>query len=214
MNGVLNGGTVTVNVGILGGSGTVLGPVSVTDTLAPGNPGICKLTISNSLTLYSSATTVLQLNRTNAQNCDRIIAQSLALDGTLTVTNMGDPLQAGDTFALFSGSIAGAFTATNLPTLSSPNLNWDTTQLNSQGIIRVASSLPPQPLIQSPAILGSDFTLQVNSQPGFNYVLEATTNLVPANWIGIQTNPGGGVLIFTNVISGTNRQQFFRILVQ
>ena len=70
------------------------------------------------------------------------------------------------------------------------------------------------PLIQSPAVIGGNFTLQVNSLAGLNYVLQTTTHLAPTNWIGIQTNPGGGVLTFTNAINGTNRQQFFRIQVQ
>ena len=76
------------------------------------------------------------------------------------------------------------------------------------------ASSPSSPVIQSPALMGTNFTLQVSSQSGFNYVLQATTNLAPADWIGIQTNPGGGMLTFTNAIDSTNRQQFFRIQAQ
>jgi peptidoglycan/xylan/chitin deacetylase (PgdA/CDA1 family) len=45
-------------------------------------------------------------------------------------------------------------------------------------------------------------------------VLEATPQLAPANWSGIQTSPGGGTLTFTIPFITTNAQQFFRIRVQ
>jgi hypothetical protein len=79
-----------------------------------------------------------------------LIASSLNLDGTLTVVNIGPALQAGDTFQLYSGAISGAFAVTNLPALTSTNLYWDTSLLNS-GIIKVgsSSSLPPPLLTYS-----------------------------------------------------------------
>src|SRR5207302_7850667 len=139
------------------------------------------------------------LNRTNAQTADLLSASSLACDGTLTVTNIGNPLQAGDTFHLFSGAISGAFAVTNLPALSSTNLYWDTSLLGSSGIIKVGSNVAPRPLIMSPAVSGANFTLQVaSSQPGFSYVLQATPALAPVTWTSIQTNAGtGGTLTFT-----------------
>jgi hypothetical protein len=54
--------------------------------------------------------------------------------------------------------------------------------------------------------------MQVSSQSGFSYVLQAAPELTPANWTAIQTNAGGGLLTFTIPIIST--QQFFRIWVQ
>jgi hypothetical protein len=151
VNGQLDGGTVTVaSAGTLGGSGTILGPVSLNgSTLAPGN-SIGTLTISNNVTLDSSSTNIMELDRNHTPNADLLIASSLSLDGTLTVVNIGPALQAGDSFQLYSGAISGAFAATNLPALSSTNLYWDTSLLNS-GIIKVgsSSSLPPPLLTYS-----------------------------------------------------------------
>ena len=123
-----------------------------------------------------------------------------------------DDLQAGDSFQLFSGAINGAFTSTNLPALPA-NLFWDTSKLNSDGILTVAlQTAAATPVIFSPTLNGTNLTLQVNSQSGFNYVLQATAQLSPADWTPIQTNSGGGLLSFTIPISST--QQFFRISVQ
>ena len=216
VNGKLNGGALSVvNLATLGGSGTILDPVTVDGSLAPGNSGIGTLTISNSVTFESDGAAVMEINRTNAQNADLLSATSLALDGTLAITNIGPNLQAGDTFHLFNGAISGAFAVTNLPTLSSSNLFWDTSLLNS-GVIKVASNTPPTPTITSPSVSGGNFTLQVaSSQSGFNYVLQATPSLAPVTWTNIYTNAGtGGTLNFTNAITPGNPQQFFRVSVQ
>src|SRR5207248_5145757 len=106
---------------------------------------------------------IMELNRTNTQNADLLSVTSLACAGTLTVTNIGNPLQPGDTFHLFSGAISGAFDATNLPALSSANLYWDTSMLSSSGLIKVGSNVAPAPTITSPTVAGTNFTLQVAS---------------------------------------------------
>ncbi len=218
VNGKLDGGTVTVNSpATLGGTGTNLGPVVVTGgTLAPGNAGIGTLTLSSTVALDASSVTLMEINRTNAQNADLLVASAIPFDGTLTVVNTGPDLQAGDTFNLFDGTISGVFTATNLPTLSSPSLSWDTSLLASQGIIKVANNTAPTPTITAPAVSGANFTLQVaSSSSGFNYVLEATPALAPTTWTGVQTNAGtGGTLNFSIPITPGNPQLFFRINVQ
>jgi autotransporter-associated beta strand protein len=195
------------NLQMLVGVGNVSGDVTINGSINPGPLGT--LSFTNNLAL--SGTTVMELNRTNAPNADLISATTLALGGTLTVTNIGGTLQAGDSFQLFSGIITGEFAATNLPALSG-NLFWDTSKLNSEGILTVALQTAAAPIIFLPTLNGTNLTLQVNSQSGFNYVLQATTQLSPAEWTLIQTDIGGGLLSFTIPISST--QQFFRICVQ
>jgi fibronectin-binding autotransporter adhesin len=219
VNGVLNGGAVAVNASILGGSGTILGSVAVTGgTLAPGNSNIGTLTISNSVTLDSASTNLMEINRANAQNASLLSATSVNFNsGTLIVNNIGPTnLQAGDTFTLFAGgTISGTFAVTNLPVLPSTNLYWNTSLLSS-GIISVAYTVPPTPTITSTTVAsGTNFTLQVlSSASGFNYVLQATPSLTPPiTWTPIITNAGtGGTLNFTNPIPG-NPKQFFRIVI-
>jgi len=219
VNGKMDGGTVTVNSpATVGGAGTILGGVSVQagGTLAPGNAGIGTLTLSNTVALDTSAVTLMEINRTNAQNADLLVASAIPFDGTLTVVNTGPDLQAGDSFYLFAGTISGAFAATNLPALSSTNLLWDTSLLASSGVIKVAANTAPMPTITQPAVSGTNFTLQVTSSAvGFNYVLQATPSLAPAIWTGVQTNAGtGGTLNFSIPITPGNPQLFFRINVQ
>ena len=216
VNGQLNGGALSVaNLCTLGGSGTIMDPVTVDGTLAPGNSGIGTLTVNNSVTFESDGAAVMEINRTSAPNADLLSASSIAYGGTLTVNNIGGPLQVGDTFHLFSGTISGTFAVTNLPALSSTNLYWDTSLLNS-GVIKVAGNTAPTPTITSPSVSGSNFTLQVaSSVNGFNYVLQATPSLAPASWSVVETNAGnGGTLNFTNLIAPGTPHQFFRIIAQ
>jgi beta-mannanase len=193
----------------LTGVGSVSGNVTINGTVSPGPLGT--LSFANSLTL--SGTAVMELNRTNTPNADLISATTLVLGGMLTVTNIGGPLQAGDSFQLFSGAISGTFAATKLPALPSTNLFWDVSRLNSQGILAVALEPAVSPTILSPSWNGTAFALQVNSQTGYNYVLETTPQLAPADWTAIQTNAGGSMLTFTIPMNAAT-QQFFRISLQ
>ncbi len=208
----LPGGLVVGASQLFAGVGGVLGDVIVNGTASPGPLGT--LNFANNLTL--SGTTVMELNRTNVSNADLISAAALVFGGTLTVTNLGDTLQAGDSFQLFSGAITGMFAVINLPALSSMNLFWDVSQLQSQGIIKVATVVPATPVIGVPSLSGTNFALHVEaSQIGFDYVLQASPALVPATWTGVQTNAGtGGPLDFIFPIIPVNVQQFFRISVQ
>lgn len=216
VNGKLNGGPLeVVNLATLGGSGTILDPVTVDGTLAPGNSGIGTLTINNSVTFESDGAAVMEINRASAQNADLLSANRIAYGGTLTVNNLGGPLQAGDTFHLFNGAISGTFAVTNLPTLSPTNLYWNTALLAS-GIISVATTTAPTPVIMSPSVSGTNFTLQVPaSQSGYNYVLYGTPTLAPTAWTAVQTNAGNGsTLNFSLPITPGNPQMFFRIGAQ
>lgn len=77
----------------------------------------------------------------------------------------------------------------------------------------VAPPSATSPTIVSPKITGGNFTAQVASQTGFNYVLQASPSLSPASWTSIQTNAGtGGTLNFSTPVS--TPQRFFRIKVQ
>ncbi len=216
LNGVITN-ALNVTVANFSGSGKMVnqtGTTTVSSFTTPGGSNSIGILTVGSLAL--SGSTVMELNRTNSPNADRLVAGSISFGGALTVTNLGGALQAGDSFQLFSGASSGAFAVTNLPALSSTNLHWDVSQLQSQGTVKVASSTATAPIIVAPGLSGTNFTLQVAaSQTGFNYVLQATPTLAPAAWTGIRTNAGtGGTLNFTFPIVSGNSRQFFRISVQ
>jgi hypothetical protein len=199
----------------LNGSKTINGTLTVTTNTTLD---LNSQTLTVGATALNGALT-MEINKTgpNTFTGSELIQSSGTLNygGTLNVTATGSTLAVNDAPVLFSGTIGGAFAVTNLPVLPSPGLYWDTSLFNT-GVIKVAVNTPPTPTITSPAVSGTNFTLQVaSSQSGFNYVLQATPTLAPVTWTDIQTNAGtGGTLNFTNPITQANPQQFFRINVQ
>ncbi|TAK91377.1 MAG: hypothetical protein EPO07_19825, partial [Verrucomicrobia bacterium] len=121
----------------LKGNGTVNGAVTASGTIAPG-ASIGTLTLNNSPTL--SGTLFMEINTTNSPATNDLLVVSgnpLAYGGTLTVTNTGNNLVGGEVFDLFDAtSFSGAFSATNLPTLSG-SLNWYLGDLTVNGKIYV-----------------------------------------------------------------------------
>ncbi len=146
----LSGGVVSVSAAVTNTSGTIKGFGTIvgntvftgTGTLTPGyGNSIGTLTFSNAMTLISTSTTLMTLDKSQSSNDLVNVVGALTYGGTLTVTNVGAALTNGDTFNLFDfGSQSGSFSTTNLPTLSA-GLKWDTSQLNPQGIIAVAPPL-------------------------------------------------------------------------
>jgi autotransporter-associated beta strand protein len=136
-------GAVTVaSGGTLAGTGIISGAVTVNSggSFAPGNP-LGTLTINSNLTLAAGSTTLMQVGHSPLTNNAAEITGTLSLGGTLTVTNIGGPLQGGDTFTLFNGgTYANAFSVTNLPSLA-PGLVWNTANLNN-GVLSVVSTGP------------------------------------------------------------------------
>jgi len=131
----------------------------------------------------------MEINRTNAQNADLMVAPTVPMNGTLTVVNLGPVPQLGDSFNLFDGTLSGAFTATNLPALAYPNHAWDMSLLTSQGVIKVVSNaLPVLPLVITDVKKQpSSATLTWNSYPGNFYTVEYSLNLT--NWRTLQPGP-------------------------
>lgn len=114
-----NNDTLTLGGGAIGqtlaGPGTITGNLVVDSgsTVNPGN-GISTgtLTVTNAITLGGAV--IIDLNRTNTQNSDEIVAPSIIAGGTLTVTNLGPDLVTSNVFQLFNGPVTG-FASVNLP---------------------------------------------------------------------------------------------------
>jgi autotransporter-associated beta strand protein len=192
VRGVLGTNSVTVNTNAtLAGTGMVRGATTVQSggTLQAGSGGgnIGTLTISNSLALAGNA--LFNLNRTNAQNSS-LIAGLAAVNygGTLTVMNVGDALQNGDTFILFAaGSYSGSFANILLPALD-PALVWNTNNLAVNGSISVALSISPSAL-----------ALTSSANPsGYLDALTFTATLAPTNLTGNVAFYNGATPFSTN----------------
>jgi len=138
---ILNGGTLDISAvsgfslgasQTLKGSGSIVGAVTANGTVSPGS-SIGTLNLNSSLTLASTATTIMEINHSaSPQNADLISAESITLGGALTVTDIGSAgFTAYEEFNLFDGTLTGGFSSWNLPTLSGGY--WDATGLQSGG---------------------------------------------------------------------------------
>ena len=121
-----NGLVVTNNASLVG-SGSILGSVTNSGTIAPGNSAGL-ITVSGALTLLNSSVLNMELAGTNSGSLDQLFASgALTANGTLNVLLIdGFVPTAGDVFKLFDyGSVFGAFSVTNLPV----GYTWDTSHL-------------------------------------------------------------------------------------
>ena len=147
VNGKIGTGNNQVTVyGKLGGTGTInafASTINSSATLAPGlDAAVGTLTNNGSVTLAPASFTIMKLDKVSPQSNDVLVANSIALNGTLTVTNLGVAPQAGDVFKLFHATLTGGFTSYVLPTLP-VGLGWDASQVPVNGTLVVV----PQPVI-------------------------------------------------------------------
>ncbi len=218
-SGIIGSGSVTVSGGALGGNGLILGPVTIQSggVLSPGAVvGLTStLTISNTLTL-SGGTAFMALNATAGANDQVRGLSSIALGGTLTVTNLSGILTAGQTFKLFSAnSCSGLFANVNLPKLAA-GLAWNTNALTSGVLSVVLGAVAPK--FTRVSLAGTNLVLSGSGgAAGYNYSVLATTNLIMplANWSLISTDyfDSSGNFIFSNGINPQSFQQFYEIQI-
>ncbi len=173
--------------GSLGGTGIITGPVTVNSggTLSPGDTGIGQLRISNALTLAAGSTTAMELNKSTGTNAAVMGLTSVSYGGTLTITNLGGALAAGDSFKLFdAASYSGSFAAI-VPAVPGDGLLWDTSTLASDGTLRVVTacgvSILSQPVGRA-AVAGStvSFSVMAHTTTGVtNYQWQFTGSPIP-----------------------------------
>ncbi|MGC3957792.1 MAG: hypothetical protein QM813_07540 [Verrucomicrobiota bacterium] len=129
---------------------------------------------------------VMELNRINAQNCDRlVVAGDLTVSGTLVVTNLGAALQAGDTFQLFNQAVTGFATVT-LPSLGA-GLLWQN-NLASNGSLAVVPVVSTTPINIAAQFTANDLTLSWPADH-IGWRLQVQTNALTAglgtNWFDV-----------------------------
>lgn len=207
----VGGGFVLAPAQTLRGNGTVNGSVTANGIVSPG-ASIGRLTFNQSLALGGTLAVELSKTGPTRTNDALVVAGTLTLGGALNVMHSGDPLANGDTFQLlYAGTILGGFATNNLPSLTS-GLHWDVSALATTGVLRVG--LLPPPTILPAACIGTNLVLQLSSEAGVTYVLEAAASLdTPVIWSGIATNLGtGGLLTFPVAVDFNQTNRFFRVL--
>jgi autotransporter-associated beta strand protein len=196
----------------LGGSGTVNGTLvaGAGSIIAPGS-SVGTLTVANNITLGGGM--LMELNRSLSPNGDRLVSASGAITGggTLTVTNSGPALQAGDTFQLFLVGVSGI--AANLPATDPANGRSYTWQNNlaANGSIKVLTSTVLEPPVLTNSVSGNSITFSWSGP----FKLQAQTNSLSVGLSGNWTDyPGGNTSPVVVSISATNPSVFFRLAPQ
>jgi autotransporter-associated beta strand protein len=200
------------------GNGTILGSVQAGpgSTLAPGL-SIGALTATDIVTLQG--TILMELNKLTATNDVIRGAMTIALGGTLSLTNMFGTLAANDSFRLFEApSYSGVFGAIQ-PAIPALNLAWNTNTLAVDGTIRIANLPTPPPTFTTVSVAGGNFAFAGNNGvPDGPYLVLASTDagLPLAQWQVLATNRfnAAGQFGFTNSFSPDYPPRFFQIQLQ
>ncbi len=211
-------GAVVVNAGgTLAGIGRIGGVTTVNGILAPGPLfGLGPLSFSNNLTLGSTSSLQMGISKSPKTNDALFVAGTMALNGSLTVSNLAGTLALGDAFKLFSATaVSGNFSSVSLPPLTN-GLAWNKIALASSGAITVVSNT--QPVVGKFVVNGSALKWSgSNGVPGNLYFVITATNVsMPvAQWTPVLTNTFDmlGNFICTNPLSISMPQKYYRLLV-
>jgi autotransporter-associated beta strand protein len=201
----------------LRGGGMIRGNLTAltNSTIFPGD-SVGVLTVTNTVTLGGALQMELN-NSLGAVTNDRIAATTINYGGTLTVSNVGPALVAGQSFLLFSGVRNGNFAAVNLPTNGTGGVSYTwTNKLTVDGTIQVltaSGSVNTNPTNITSVVNGGNLELSwPTSHTGWH--LQAQTNSVSVglgnNWVTI---PGtDAVNHFTNTINPAKGAVFYRMV--
>lgn len=223
VNGALGNAPVTVASGaILGGTGTILGPVTVQSggTFSPG-ASIGTLAVSNNLVLADGSTTVFEANMTTLAQDKVIGLNSVTYGGTLSLALSGRSVVVSDAIKLFSATTvavptslyspySGAFSSIVSSPPLGPDLAWNTYTLATDGTLRVVSTAPTSMRLQQ---TGNQFTL---SWPPDHVGWRLQRQINPAdvglttNWVDLAGFTTTNSVIVT--VNPTNGSVFYRLI--
>lgn len=195
----------------LSGSGTVNGTVIDNGTIAPGTAGVMgTLTFNNPPVLNGAALMKIDRNGGTPVN-DQIYLPSSAVNygGTLTMTNVGADLQAGDAFQLFNATgYSGSFAVTNLPILDS-GLEWSNSlAVNGSIVVVTAVSLVPTNIVWSAS--GTNLALSWPADHTGWRLQVQTDSLAGTNWVDV---PGASLTNnVTLFVDPTVGSMFYRMI--
>jgi autotransporter-associated beta strand protein len=186
-----DGGLTLVGGQMLSGVGTIRGNLTngVGATLSPGIGGVGILTVTNNVSLQG--TTIMDI----ASGTNDLItgASFINYGGALNLVFTPGSLVAGNSFKLFgANSYAGSF-ATITPATPGANLAWDTSSLNSSGILGVKPPTNPNPTNITASVSGGNLNLSWPSDH-LGWRLQAQTNSINTglgtNWFDVVNTAG------------------------
>jgi autotransporter-associated beta strand protein len=186
-----DGGLTLVGGQMLSGVGTIRGNLTngVGATLSPGIGGVGILTVTNNVSLQG--TTIMDI----ASGTNDLItgASTINYGGALNLVFTPGSLVAGNSFKLFgANSYAGSF-ATITPATPGANLAWDTSSLNSSGILGVKPPTNPNPTNITASVSGGNLSLSWPSDH-LGWRLQAQTNSINTglgtNWFDVVNTAG------------------------
>jgi fibronectin-binding autotransporter adhesin len=173
------GPIVVQDAGVLGGTGTIAGSVTVTNggLLSPGT-SIGTLTLSSNLVLAADA--LFEVNKSLSPSNDVVVVAGVLTNdgaGTITINNLGPVLTVGDTFQLFNKAVLNG----SALTVTGAGATWEN-NLESDGSITVlsVSGAQPPPNFAAGGIATlptGNISLTATGAIGATYKLWATTNV-------------------------------------
>jgi autotransporter-associated beta strand protein len=231
-----SGAVIVTAPGILGGTGTIAGPVSGNGSIAPGaSAGI--LTLGDGLDLSTGGTLVWELAASSTAspgvNFDQLALTggNLVLGGTAKIsinfTGSAPAPDAGNPFWQASRSwrvltIGGAAANPGNTTFATvvngsfPAGNFSTTA-DVNGILLTftpGAGAPPPPVI-SPNIVGAgtaSATVAWSSVAGYTYTVQYRTNLNQIGWLTLGTAPATGATTAIVDNSGPHAERYYRVV--
>jgi autotransporter-associated beta strand protein len=220
VNGQLDAGGVSVTNGTLGGTGTILGPVTFPFTnlarLSPSGPNsIGTLTINNDVTFNNSGL-VIDVNKSLSPSNDTAVVSGVLTNifgSAVGVTNSGPALVVGDKFTLFNKPLQNGHTLTISG--GPPGTVWNN-NLEVDGSISVASFGPAPTLRFTDTVIVNETNVTFSGTSGtfghLYYVLSTTNVALPLlSWTRESTNAfnvNGGFAITTTITPETP-QKFY-----
>ncbi len=212
-------GTTTISNGVLSGTGTIVGPITIMPvaTLSPGGNSIGTLTVNNALTNNGTARLRLQKSGSALTNDALAGVSTLVVNSALQLTLSGDPITVGDSFKLFSAANYKVFPTGIVPPTPGTNLVWNTNTLSFNGTLAVALG-NPKPQFSQITVTETNLTLSgFNGAAGAGFSVIASTNLALAlaSWslIGTGNFDGSGNFALTSPLPSNRPQQFFGLRI-
>jgi hypothetical protein len=205
------GGIGTINGSLVVSAGATLSPSGTNTTIGitTGANATGTIAATNAVTL--NGTTVIKLSGSGVN--DQIQAGGgITFGGALQLVSI-DPLR-NNTYQIASAaSYAGSF-ASITPATPGVGLAWDTSQLNTAGILKVVATT--HTVIRSINVSGGNVIFSgTNGAPNAGYVVLTSTNVATplANWVPLFTNAfdGTGAFGVTNAVNSNVPNQFYII---
>jgi autotransporter-associated beta strand protein len=184
-------------------------------TVSPGST-VGTLRVTNNITLGGAL--LLELNRTNTPNCDQLVSVlgSITYGGTLSVTNRGPALQAGDAFQLFPSAVT-AFSsiqvATNDATGSFYTWNNKVAIDGSIQVLAVVSPVNKTPTNFTATVSANQLVLSWPADhTGWHLQVQTNppTTGLSTNWVTIPNTDLSNS--FTNALNPAQGSMFYRMV--